>query len=45
MFQGGLSETEVGLLEFHEFSKACLSVEVKYAVKCSMTDQFKCYKT
>ena len=29
-FQSGLCETQV--LEFHEFTRACLPVEVKYAV-------------
>ena len=38
-FQSGLSEPEV--FEFHEFSEACLTVEVKYAVKCSIADHFK----
>ena len=39
MFTRRLWDSEV--LEFHEFSTACLPVEYKYAVKCSITGSFK----
>ena len=41
-FQSGLWETEA--LEFHKFYGTCLSVEVKYAVKFSLTGLLKCYR-